>query len=97
MHARCEEFVCGSGLQDAATVLFIFCSKLGLDGNGNAYLHPTDVIQRLDDFLQLIGLHEVSILQLWENAVEDTDQRKSLFDTVMAVVSAVQRYCVTAG
>ena len=92
-----EEFVCGSGLQDAATVLFIFCSKLGLDGNGNAYLHPTDVIQRLDDFLQLIGLHEVSILQLWENAVEDTDQRKSLFDTDMAVVSAVQRDCVTAG
>ena len=89
-----EDFVCGSGLQDAATVLFIFCSKLGLDGNSNAYLHATDVIHRLDDFLQLIGLHEVSILQLWENAVEDADQRKSLFDTVMAVVGAVQRDCV---
>ena len=92
-----EDFVCGSGLQDAATVLFIFCSKLGLDGNSNAYLHPTDVIQRLDDFLQLIGLHEVSILRLWENAVEDAEQGKRLFDTVMAVVGAVQRDCVAAG
>jgi hypothetical protein len=90
-----EGFISGPVFPDVITVLFILCSKLGLDEKGTSSLQATEVIQRLDDFLSLIGLHEVSILQLWDNAIDElANQRVQLFGAVMSVVQVVQQECV---
>ena len=92
-----ENFLSGPAFPDTATVLFILCSKLGLDDKDVSSLQATDIIRRLDDFLKLIGLQEVSILRLWENAIDElATQRTALFRAVMNVVQVVQRDCVVS-
>ena len=47
-----ESLITGPALEDTATVLFILCKKVGVHGTGS---QPLEVLQRVDDFLQLLG------------------------------------------
>ena len=92
-----HDLVSGPAFADTATVLFILCGKLKLQ-TGVVPNDPIDVLSRLDDFLGLLGLRDVSILQLWENATgELSEQRQVLYDAVMAVLTTVQQECSVEG
>ena len=92
-----EEIVSGPAFADAATVLFIFCQKLGLGTIKLADMVPKDVLQRLEEFLAVLGLRELSIVQLWDNATgELREQRDEMFAAIMEVLQAVLDDCVLA-
>ena len=92
-----RDLVSGPAFSDTAAVLFILCGKLKLEDDFEAN-DAGQVLSRLDDFLGLIGLREVSILQLWQNATGVlTEQRECIFRAVMDVLMAVQGECSVEG
>lgn len=52
------------------------------------------ILAQVDDFLHILGLQEISIVDLWNNATGDLiDQRGQLFGAVMSVLRAAQQDC----
>ena len=78
---------------EAATVLCLLSRKLAI--HEEEPTNAREVLQRVDDFLSLLGLSEVSVVRLWENAgrlVRQTDQDR-LFRSVMSALRTVHREC----
>lgn len=84
-----EQLVLGPAFEDSLVVLEIIRQKLNWEENMTAPV----VLTKLDDFLSLLGMNTVSVLELWENASELGDQRSLLHDAVNNVFRTVQTCC----
>jgi hypothetical protein len=58
-----HDLISGPAFSDTAAVLFILCGKLKLQ-SGVTPNDAADILSRLDEFLNVIGLRDVSILQV---------------------------------
>ena len=89
-----QSVIAGPAFTDTAVVLFIFCKKLDLTQENVAGLDASEVLGRLADFLSVLGLRDISLKQLWDNAEgELAEHRTLIFQSVMAMLNAVQKEC----
>lgn len=89
-----QSLVAGPAFTDTAVVLFIFCKKLDLNQENVPGLDASEVLGRLEDFLSVLGLRDISLKQLWDNAEgELAEHRTLIFQSVMAMLNAVQKEC----
>jgi hypothetical protein len=90
-----HDLVSGPAFSDTATVLFLFCGKLDLKGNElTPETDAKDTLVRLDGFLKVLGLQEVSIVQLWENATgQFVEQRALIWTAILDVLCSIQVEC----
>ena len=105
-----QNLVAGPAFTDTATMLFILCRKLQLETTDMNTLQPLDILSRLDEFLGILGLKEVSLVQLcmeppfkqkkmgfqvWNNCVGDfQDQRQEIFSAARSVLETVLVECI---
>lgn len=90
-HVR--DLITGPNFDDAVTVLFLLCRKVGCDDRQE---EPESVLARVDDFLQLLGVGElVSVSSLWQNAAtaDLLGQRDQLWGATRDLMGAVAYQC----
>ena len=78
------------------TVLWLFHSKILSGGDSSAIpLHDCpSILTKLDTYLALLGLTQVSTLNLWTKAAHLGTRRDDLWNAVQAVLLAVDVHCL---
>lgn len=75
------------------TVLWLFHSKIVSDDDRGPLHDCPSILTKLDTYLALLGLTQVSTLNLWTKAAHLGTRRDELWNAVKAVLVAVDVHC----